>query len=369
MPGAIILSISNTNVIEKGEQAKNIYKSSLAEEILKTKFADLQLQINSQDKREVELNDLEQMEDDTLKIVSKDSSNQSAVVKIDDISFVLYLSGKVERISGEVEYIEDHNQNSEEYIKSFFGSNDAIVMYNDTEIEKVKDLPVGNYKLYFDDNANIIYVNYNKAIDLSNNHYDGVLKNGLQMKYENGRYFMQFDGVDDYIQLPTLPSTIDFANGFSIEYEVENTASNNWNRILELCGGAQTNNITIYNYFNYARTGVKILNVIDERVVYNYSLNTILKKRINMEKTTTGYNLKVTDVTNNTIDAEAAYTGTISNVDRTVNYIGKSICGDPYFKGKIYSMKITLANGTQVFNYNFDECMTTKQIKNLNVIM
>ncbi len=48
-------------------------------------------------------------------------------------------------------------------------------------------------------------------------------------------------------------------------------------------------------------------------------------------------------------------TGEFTNVSRTINYIGKSLWGDPYFDGTIYSLKITQTNGKVIMNYDFTD--------------
>ena len=54
-------------------------------------------------------------------------------------------------------------------------------------------------------------------------------------------------------------------------------------------------------------------------------------------------------------------TRTLKNVSRTINYLGKSAYdGEAYFSGKIYALKITQANGTEILNYDINNLLNKK---------
>ena len=87
----------------------------------------------------------------------------------------------------------------------------------------------------------------NTTRDLSGNGYNGILQNGANLKYDGKRYALFLDGVDDYLQIPTLPSTIDFASGYTIEIEATWSDTNNKYKLVNLGNDTIKNNISIYS--------------------------------------------------------------------------------------------------------------------------
>lgn len=87
----------------------------------------------------------------------------------------------------------------------------------------------------------------NTTRDLSENGYNGILQNGANLKYDGKRYALFLDGVDDYLQIPSLPSTIDFASGYTIEIEATWSDTNNKYKLVNLGNDTIKNNISIYS--------------------------------------------------------------------------------------------------------------------------
>lgn len=87
----------------------------------------------------------------------------------------------------------------------------------------------------------------NTTRDLSGNGYNGILQNGANLKYDGKRYALFLDGVDDYLQIPTLPSAIDFASGYTIEIEAKWSDTNNKYKLVNLGNDTIKNNISIYS--------------------------------------------------------------------------------------------------------------------------
>ena len=87
----------------------------------------------------------------------------------------------------------------------------------------------------------------NTTRDLSGNGYNGILQNGANLKYDGKRYALFLDGVDDYLQIPSLPSTIDFASGYAIEIEATWSDTNNKYKLVNLGNDTIKNNISIYS--------------------------------------------------------------------------------------------------------------------------
>ena len=72
--------------------------------------------------------------------------------------------------------------------------------------------------------------------------------NGASLKYTGKEYCLYLDGVDDYLQIPTLPSSIDLASGFTIEFEVIWNKLLKSSRIIDLGNGENSDNFVISAY-------------------------------------------------------------------------------------------------------------------------
>ncbi len=191
--------------------------------------------------------------------------------------------------------------------------------------------------------------------DLSNNNFDGQLMNGVS--YANGG--LTFDGVDDYVKLPTLPSTIDWNNGITIEFTAKWTAFQNWSRIFDFANGAGDGNILVAN----SGTGSNMVVGIHDGPSSSYEANPVMAVASTTSKT---YRVVITKQTGaykfeSYVDNVAYTTTTVTdhsflqNVNRLYNYIGKSNFPDAYFKGVIYNLKLTQNDGTVIVWYDFTD--------------
>ncbi len=104
-------------------------------------------------------------------------------------------------------------------------------------------------KLTLKDETTLLEYDFTKNTtrDLSGNGYNGILQNGANLKYDGKRYALFLDGVDDYLQIPSLPSTIDFASGYTIEIEATWSDTNNKYKLVNLGNDTIKNNISIYS--------------------------------------------------------------------------------------------------------------------------
>ena len=98
----------------------------------------------------------------------------------------------------------------------------------------------------------------NSVQDFSGNGYDGTLMNGASLKYNGTEYCLSLDGVDDYLQVPTLPSSIDFASGFTVEFEAIWNGLLSWSRIMDFGNGSGSDNFAISTYTNTSKIYVVI---------------------------------------------------------------------------------------------------------------
>ena len=172
----------------------------------------------------------------------------------------------------------------------------------------------------------------------------------------NGKYYINFDGTNDYAQINELEASIDFLNGFTVEFEAEWSALNSWSRIMDFGNGQNSNNIAIGNR---ATTG-NIYAVL--RGSTTHDLNTGVetsigaknKYKIEFNRVNSGYNISTTKNNDNAVESTTSVV--LNNILRSNNYLGKSNwTSDSYFKGKIYSLKITLANGDVVLWYDINQ--------------
>lgn len=174
-------------------------------------------------------------------------------------------------------------------------------------------------------------------------------------KDENNDLYFLFDGINDYIELETLPASINWTDGITLEYEVIYNAFNHWSRILDVSNGARSDNIIIANYSTTHNPIYHMFNGSTENTyipsIINLNANQKYKIKIEYIKNSSNYTinfylddqLKETKTTNYTV----------RNVERKICYIGKSAFpNDGYFNGKIYYLKVDQANGENIIDIN-----------------
>ncbi len=208
----------------------------------------------------------------------------------------------------------------------------------------------------------------NTLYDLSGNNYNGTFRDGAKVQRdEDGALGIYFDGDTAYVQVAELPSTIDWANGFTVEgeFKVISIHSNDkWQRIYDFGGGQSDNNILMafgkntgdcnttcvsfsVRYDNTNRRGdfLEFINI-------NEKINFIAR----YEKLENQYSLYVTrnQIFLNKVNYETSEF--VKNVTRTSNFLGMSNWEtekDRKFNGYIYSLKFTDSKGNIILWYDF----------------
>lgn len=197
--------------------------------------------------------------------------------------------------------------------------------------------------------------------DFSGNNHKLELKNGTQiLKDENNLYYLNFEGVDDYAKIGELDSTINWSDGFIVEFEAQWNTFNRFSRIFDFDNGAGNENILVSNLYENNSMLFIIMNG-NQHADYTFVkdiLNREEKAKIKIEyKKIEGQNkYKVSFYKDSELVYEQETPYTVNNVKRIYNYLGKpnwDDCG--YFNGKIYSLKITQSDGTPILWYDVNE--------------
>ncbi|MEG2645619.1 MAG: hypothetical protein RSA08_01125 [Clostridia bacterium] len=241
-------------------------------------------------------------------------------------------------------------------------------LYNKQDV-KVKVEPIDNPKLVSEFKVSI----ENKILkDYSGNGLDANLMSGLKVVQDpDGKYALEFDGIDDYAIIPTIPAAINSKTGMRVELVATWQAFNNNSRILSL--GSGENNDTIYVQ-NYANTGQILfrLNTYNNAHLDIYSKSTSaieLNKKAKFylrwvqggtgEGGTAGWYRG--DIDKDNIAIDRAGTGMmyginpISTDTRSINYIGRSgDASDGFFKGKLYSIKLVTPEWKVILDYDLN---------------
>lgn len=269
--------------------------------------------------------------------------------------------------------------------------NDKVeVDYEGNKITNVKELEVGKYFLVYNEETKkvemtkalaekralnneekielyVIGEEYrDEILDISGANRTLYLKNGTKIQKDlDGDYYLNFDGTDDYGQIMELEESINWADGFEIEFVANWRSFNYWSRIFDSGNGPSSDNLVVANKGTTSNLQLVILNgasqetyefgkdhlVLDERAKYNirYSKKEDGKFNVTFRKN---------DREIFTLDT----TYTVKNILRTLNYIGKSNWSDNgYFNGKIYALKMTQADGYVILHYDIDKMLNKKK--------
>ena len=209
--------------------------------------------------------------------------------------------------------------------------------------------------------------------DLSGNKYNGTFKDGAKVQEdEEGNLGIYFDGINGYVDIVDLPESINWEDGFSVEFEAKWFRFGYYSRILDFSNGPDSDNIAIANrgetnvltfftrYGNYSISGYHGYQenedstvIIDENQKASFKL--ILKKENNMINIYIYKNNEYIDnISYQPIDTDHI----LRNVLRTENYLGNSPFikigyYDKIFNGYIYSLKITDAENHIILWYDF----------------
>ena len=199
--------------------------------------------------------------------------------------------------------------------------------------------------------------------DISGNNYNAKFINGTKIITDgNSRKAISFDGEDDYVDVDDIPADVDFASGFTIEFEAEWKALNNWSRIIDFGNGPNSDNFLVANDTTTTTLNTDVRyngTVTGHNAIPNaVELNKIIKFKIDNVKTNEGYRQ---DVYKNDELLSSAVSNTdkyIKNVLRTTNYLGRSNWDESYsdkrFNGLIYYLKITDSKGNPILWYDLN---------------
>lgn len=213
-----------------------------------------------------------------------------------------------------------------------------------------------------EDAINSLYNNiesdlYTKLTQRLTNQKISKLHNGVEIqKDENNDYYFNFDGVDDYVQIETLPASINWRDGFTIEFKAKWDAFNSWSRIFDFGNGAESDNILVTNPTNIlmfvGRNGSHEI-MTKPNVVIN---NDTALFTITLTKIDNTYNVDY--YINKTLNYSHKLTTNylLQNIERRSNYLGRSNwASDSYFLGRIYSLKIDQADGTNIIDIDVNK--------------
>lgn len=280
-------------------------------------------------------------------------------------------------------------------ISEIVGNNKVNVMYNGNKITNTKQLPVDKYYLIYNKKTNTVEVEteisevpdsfegtelyvigeeYNDDIpDISSKEHTLYQRSGAKIqKDEDGYYYLNFDGTDDYAQIAELEENINFIDGFEIEFLAEWKGFNHHSRILDFGNGAPGDNIIVANY---KLSSNLFLDLYDASNAVH--AEPIISTQGPILKQTQKYNIKYVKNNEGTYDIiiyknnkeinRITTTITLRNILRTLNYLGKSNwAGESYFNGKIYNLKITQADGMVVLHYDINK-MLNKKMGNIEI--
>jgi hypothetical protein len=181
------------------------------------------------------------------------------------------------------------------------------------------------------------------AADLSGKENTGTLKNGLS--FDSNRVggvlgtALRFDGVDDYVQLPS--GYYEFDNGFSVSFWAYPTAVKNYARFIDLGSGPNADNIFVGRYGTTNDLFVKVYNGSSGGATVQaagaIALNTWQHFAVSISRRSSN-NVKIYK------NGELILTATTSvpqSATRTANYIGRSNwSADAYYEGDMDDVRI-----------------------------
>ncbi|NET41386.1 LamG-like jellyroll fold domain-containing protein, partial [Okeania sp. SIO2B3] len=147
---------------------------------------------------------------------------------------------------------------------------------------------------------------------------------------------LNFDGVDDYIQMPEM--NIDYSQGLTVGAWVQYNSFKNWSRIIDFGKGPGNNNIL------FANEGTTQNLVFD---VYQGATRNRIKADGKLELNQWLYLTVTVDgsgsgkVYKNGEEVQSALVHLPNNLNRTKNYIGKSNwSADAFFHGKMSNLRL-----------------------------
>ena len=211
----------------------------------------------------------------------------------------------------------------------------------------------------------IINVKQYNLIDYSGNGYHGRLMNGAEIVRENDEYVLKLDGIDDYVELPTISSSHDWKDGIDIEgtFKCDEISYNGYILSLSNCLPSDSNLkdqilVRLYNdepkIFFEASTKGTLNRTITNSTNSIFNLGQKQTFKVDMWYLAGFYFPIYLNGEKASLDGVLLPWGNyLKDVERKYNYIGKSPFNDNYFKGYIYELSIK-ANDKNIFYYNLN---------------
>ncbi|NEO57162.1 MAG: hypothetical protein F6K54_31275 [Okeania sp. SIO3B5] len=147
---------------------------------------------------------------------------------------------------------------------------------------------------------------------------------------------LNFDGVDDYIQMPAM--NIDYSQGLTVEAWIHYNSFKHWSRIIDFGNGTPNNNIVFANETTTSNLCFdSFKGTTSNRVQANGKLE--LNKWLHLAVTVDGSGN--TKIYKNGAEEKSGLINLPNNTNRTKNYIGKSNWStDGYFQGKMSHLRM-----------------------------
>ena len=200
-------------------------------------------------------------------------------------------------------------------------------------------------------------------IDYSGNGYHGRLMNGAEIVRDNNEYVLKLDGIDDYVELPTISSSHNWSDGVDIEgtFKCDEISNNGYILSLSNCLPSDSNLkdqilVRLYNdepkiFFEAATRG--LVRTITNKTHSTFSLGQKQTFKVDMWYLAGFYFPIYLNGEKASSDGVILPIGnSVKNVERKYNYIGKSPFNDKYFKGYIY--ELSLKTNNNVFYYDLN---------------
>lgn len=189
-----------------------------------------------------------------------------------------------------------------------------------------------------------------KINDKSGNNIYGVISDGMSIVTEAGT---KFGGNDGYVKIPTIPDSVRFSDGFTIEFEAKfDNKTSGVCKVIDLAtsydsSSSNTNNCSINISANFANKSLGLYTTSANGKSYNVvatDLDLFTRHKWTFEVKDNGEKYDISIYCDDILIKTSQYNyGGITNITRRSNYLGKSNnTSDDYFSGYLYNMKISI---------------------------